>query len=42
MKARPVLTAVIGTAATAGPAAYLLFFRRRCLNWGARADEVAA
>jgi hypothetical protein len=42
MNVRPVLTAAIGAAATVGPAAYLLFFRRRCLNWGARADEVAA
>jgi len=42
MKARPVLTAAAGAAATLGPAAYLLFFRRRCLNWGARTDEVAA
>jgi hypothetical protein len=31
-----------GAAATLGPAAYLLFFRSRCLNWGARADEVRA
>ncbi len=42
MKARPALTLAVGAAATVGPAAYLLFFRRRCLNWGARADEVAA
>src|SRR5215469_1775253 len=42
MNARPVLTAAVGAAATLGPAAYLLFFRRRCLNWGARADEVTA
>jgi hypothetical protein len=41
MKTRPVLTFAVGAAATLGPAAYLLFFRRRCLNWGARADEVA-
>ena len=31
-----------GAAATLGPAAYLRFFRRRCLNWGTRANEVAA
>ena len=31
-----------GAAATLGPAAYLLFFRRWCLTWGARYDEVAA
>src|SRR5215469_1475934 len=42
MKTRPVLRAAIGAAATLGPAAYLLFFRRRCLNWGARDDEVSA
>jgi hypothetical protein len=37
-----MLTAGAGAAAVLGPAAYLLFFRDRCLNWGARADEVAA
>ena len=43
MRTRPMLTAaVVGTVATLGPAAYMLFFRKRCLNWGARADEVAA
>ena len=42
MKTRPVLTFAVGAAATLTPAAYILFFRRRCLNWGARADEVAA
>jgi len=42
MKTRPMLTAAAGAAATLGPAAYILFFRKRCLNWGARADEVAA
>jgi hypothetical protein len=31
-----------GAAATIGPAVYLLFFRRWCLTWGARDDEVAA
>ena len=36
------MTLSAGAAATLGPAAYLLFFRSRCLNWGARADEVAA
>ena len=30
-----------GAVATVGPAAYLLFFRRWCLTWGARDDEVA-
>jgi hypothetical protein len=30
-----------GAAATLGPAAYLLFFRRWCLTWGASDDEVA-
>jgi len=29
-------------AAGLGPLAYRLFFRRRCLNWGARADEVSS
>ena len=42
---RRALTAVsvfgAGAAATLGPAAYLLFFRRWCLTWGARDDEVA-
>ena len=42
MNTRPVLTATVGAVATLVPAAYLLFLRRRCLNWGARADEVAA
>jgi hypothetical protein len=31
-----------GAAVTIGPAAYLLFFRRWCLTWGARDDEGAA
>jgi len=30
-----------GLAAGLGPLAYLLFFRRTCLTWGARDDEVA-
>jgi hypothetical protein len=30
-----------GAAVALGPAVYLLFFRRRCLTWGARDDEVA-
>jgi hypothetical protein len=36
-------TLATGAAATAvaGPAAYLLFFRRWCLTWGARDSEVA-
>jgi hypothetical protein len=29
-------------AAAFGPIGYLLFFRYRCLTWGARDDEVAA
>jgi hypothetical protein len=37
-----MLAASAGAAAVLGPAAYLLFFRSRCLNWGAGADEVAA
>ena len=39
---RALTTFAAGAAATLGPAAYQLFFRRRVLNWGARADEVAA
>jgi len=31
-----------GAVATVGPSAYLLFFRHRCLTWGARDDEVAS
>ena len=36
------LTVGASAAAVLGPAAYLLFFRRWCLTWGARDDEVAA
>jgi hypothetical protein len=42
---RPALAvgvAAAGAVATAGPAGYVLFFRRWCLTWGARDDEVAA
>jgi hypothetical protein len=39
---RALTTFAVGAAATLGPAAYLLFFRSRCLNWGARADEIDA
>jgi hypothetical protein len=42
---RPALAvgvAAAGAVATVGPAAYVLFFRRWCLTWGARGDEVAA
>jgi hypothetical protein len=42
---RPALAvgvAAAGAVATAGPAGYVLFFRRRCLTWGARDGEVAA
>jgi hypothetical protein len=42
MDTRRTLAAGAGAAALLGSAAYLLFFRRRCLNWGARADEVSA
>ena len=42
MNIRRMLTAGGGAAAVLGPATYLLFFRSRCLNWGARPDEVAA
>lgn len=34
--------AAVGTAAVLAPLAYLRFFRRWCLTWGARADEIAA
>jgi hypothetical protein len=40
MNTRRTLAASVGAATVLGPAAYLLFFRRRCLNWGARPDEV--
>jgi hypothetical protein len=41
---RPALAvgAAAAAIATVGPAAYVLFFRRWCLTWGARDDEVAA
>jgi hypothetical protein len=42
---RPALAvgvAAAGAIATVGPAAYALFFRHRCLTWGARDEEVAA
>ncbi len=42
---RPALAAGVaaaGAVATVGPAGYVLFFRRSCLTWGARDDEVAA
>jgi hypothetical protein len=42
MNTRRALAAGAGAAAVLGPVAYLRFFRGRCLNWGARADEVAA
>ena len=42
MNIRRMLTAGAGAAAVLGPASYLLFFRSRCLNWGASANEVAA
>jgi hypothetical protein len=42
MDARRTLAAATGAAAVLGPIAYLLFFRRWCLTWGARDDEVAA
>jgi hypothetical protein len=41
MNTRRTLAASAGAAAVLGPAAYLLFFRRWCLNWGARPDEVS-
>jgi hypothetical protein len=42
---RPALgvgVAAAGAVVTVGPAAYVFFFRRWCLTWGARGDEVAA
>lgn len=41
MDARRTLAAAVGTAAALGPVGYLLFFRRKCLTWGAREGEVA-
>jgi len=42
MISRGRLAAGIGAAAALGPAAYLLFWRSRCLTWGARGNEVTA
>ena len=42
MDVRRALAAGASAAAVLGPTAYLLFFRRWCLTWGAREDEVAA
>jgi len=42
MNTRRTLAIGAGAAAILGPVAYMLFLRHRCLNWGARADEVAA
>jgi hypothetical protein len=41
MGVRRALTVGAGAAAVLGPVTYLLFFRRWCLTWGAREDEVA-
>src|SRR5215469_6210659 len=41
MAIRRTLATGAAAAAVLGPAAYLLFFRRWCLTWGARDDEVA-
>lgn len=41
MLTKRTLATGAGAAAVAGPVGYLLFFRRRCLTWGARDDEVA-
>jgi hypothetical protein len=37
-----MLAVAAGAAAGLGAVGYLLFFRNRCLTWGAREDEVAA
>ncbi len=42
MNARRTLATSAGAAAVFGPLTYLLFFRRWCLTWGARNDEVTA
>jgi hypothetical protein len=42
MKARHALAISVGAGTVLGPAVYLLFFRRWCLTWGAREDEVTA
>jgi len=42
MDARRTLAAAASAATVLGPVTYLLFFRRWCLTWGAREDEVAA
>jgi hypothetical protein len=42
MNARRTLATGAGAAAVFGPLTYLRFFRRRCLTWGAREDEVTA
>jgi hypothetical protein len=42
MKAKRTLAAAAGAAAALGPISYLLFFRRWCLTWGAREEEVSA
>jgi len=42
MDARRTLAAAASAATVLGPVTYLLFFRRWCLTWGARDDEVAA
>ena len=41
MSARRILAIGAGLATGLGPLAYPLFFRRWCLTWGARSDEVA-
>jgi hypothetical protein len=42
MKATHALALGAGATTIAGPVAYLLWFRHRCLTWGARDDEIAA
>jgi hypothetical protein len=41
MSAKRILAIATGAAAGLGPLAYPLFFRRWCLTWGARSDEIA-
>jgi hypothetical protein len=42
VKIRRTLAAGAGAAAVLGPVSYLLFFRRWCLTWGTRGDEIVA
>ena len=41
MRARAAAFGATAAALAAGLGAYPVFFRRRCLTWGARPDEVS-